>query len=92
MGKKRRPAAPVASSSGLDGIHFLDTLASIPINETTAATSGVLRATFDSISADADVARARAAARARGPEALAEFTAAAGRLAQRTGEYYASLK
>lgn len=90
MANKRRPAAPVAPSSGLPGVHFLDTFASIPINETTAATAGVLRATFDAIADDLDVARSREAA--RGSEALAEFTAAAGRLAQRTAEYYAALK
>lgn len=92
MANKRRRPAPEAPSSGIDGVHFLDGLASIPINETAAATSGVLRATFDAIADDLDVARSREAARARGPEALAEFTAAAGRLAQRTAEYYAALK
>lgn len=92
MARKRQTPAPEAPSSGLPGVHFLDALASIPINETTASTAGVLRATFDGISADLDVARAREAARARGPEALAEFTGAVARLAARTAAYHASLK
>lgn len=92
VARKKLAAAPDSPPSGLAGAQFLDGLALIPINETTAATSGILRATFDAIAADPDVARSRAASRARGPEVNAEFTAAAGRLAKRTAEYYAALK
>jgi hypothetical protein len=82
----RRPKGAVLVS-GRPGVHLLDTLASIPLNPTTVATSGVLRATYDAIAEDADVAASYAAARAQGPEAMEKHHAAAGGLARRSAEY-----
>jgi hypothetical protein len=87
MARKKQGAAPAAPSSGWPGVHFLDTLASIPLNATVVATSGILRAAFDAIGEDADVSRSREAARAQGPKAVEEHTAAAAGLARRSAEY-----
>jgi hypothetical protein len=70
--------------------HFLDGLASIPVNPVTLASSGVLRATFDAIKDDPDVARSREAARGRDQDVIDAHAGAVARLAQRTAEYYAA--
>lgn len=70
--------------------HFLDGLASIPVNPVTLASSGVLRATFDAISDDPDVARSGEAARGRDQDVIHAHAGAVARLAQRTAEHYAS--
>jgi hypothetical protein len=87
MARKKQATAPAAPTSGWPGVHFLDTLASLPLNATTVATSGILRAAFDAITDDVDVAASRAASRAQGPEAMAEHLSAAAGLARRSAEY-----
>jgi hypothetical protein len=82
----RRPKG-AALISGRPGVHLLDTLASIPLNPSTVATSGILRAAFDAIAQDADVSASYTAARAQGPEAMEQHVAAAGGLARRSVEY-----
>jgi hypothetical protein len=85
--RRLKVPAPVAGSGDF---HFLDGLASIPVNPVTLASSGVLRAIFDAISGDPDVARSREAARGRGQDVIDAHAGAVARLAQRTAEHYAS--
>lgn len=86
-GRKTKARAQVGQPGDF---HFLDGLASIPVNPVTLASSGVLRATFDAISDDPDVARSREAARGRGQDVIDAHAGAVARLAQRTAEHYAS--
>ena len=86
-----RKAKGRALVGGRPGVHLLDQLASIPLNPATVASAGILRATFDAIAADPDVAASAAAALAQGPEAMEKHHAAAGGLARRSAEYAHSL-
>jgi hypothetical protein len=82
----RKPKGP-ALVGGRAGVHLLDTLASIPLNPATVASSGILRAAFDAIATDPDVVASAAAARAQGPAAMEKHLAAAAGLARRSAEY-----
>lgn len=86
-GRRPKGLAPLARSGDY---RFLDGLASIPVNPVTLAPSGVLRATFDAIKDDPDVARSREAARGRGQDVIDAHAGAVARLAARTAEHYAS--
>ena len=86
----RKPKSP-ALVGGRAGVHLLDTLASIPLNPATVASSRTLRAAFDAIATDPDVVASAASARAQGPAAIEKHLAAAAGLARRSAEYAHSL-